>query len=100
MNDAALVGIVNCSSELLDKRHGYRSRPWLAELIRQTSAFHEFQREERQSADLPHFKDLHDIGMLQPSNGVGFRTKARRLFRQATQLRQQNLQSHPAVRPV
>src|SRR5260370_15493463 len=100
MDDAALVSIVNCSSELLDKPDGFGSWPRLAELIRQASACHQLQREERQSVDLADFKDLHDIGMLQPSNGVGFRAKARRLFRQATQLRQQNLQSHPAVRPV
>src|SRR5437762_10459614 len=83
MNDAALVGIVNCSSELLDKRHGYRSRPRLAELVRQASTFHQLQREEGQPVDFPDFKDLHNIGMLQSSDSVCFRAKARRLFRQA-----------------
>jgi len=76
MHDAALVGGVYGAGECFDQFGGVSSDgPCACQEFRKAAAGDVFHRKERFAVDLSDFKDLHEVGMLQPGGCLRFGAK-------------------------
>ena len=82
VDDAALVGVVHGAGQRLDQGGGVARRLRRAvELLLQAAAVEIFQREIRLAVVLADLVNLHDVGVLQPGDGLGLDLEAQQRLR-------------------
>jgi hypothetical protein len=68
------------AGQRLDQRGGFARRLRLSlDPLRQAAALHPFEGKKRPSSRLLHLEDLHNVGMLQPRDGLRLATEAREI---------------------
>jgi hypothetical protein len=94
MDHALLVGAVHGGGEGLHQNGCViRGQRRAVEPVRQAAASAKFEREERQALVLAHLEHLHDVGMLQPGDGLGLGAKAGQVGAAGVPPRQDHLES-------
>ena len=98
VQDLPLVRVVNGSSQAFRDSCGLSGRNGFAiEVPAQRAALHVFEHAKWSAANLAHFKDLNDVGMLESGHGFDFRTKPRDLRFGSTAIRKDHLDGDVAL---
>src|SRR5262245_30048667 len=79
MEDAAVVRMLNAAGQAFDKSGGLAHRRQAgAQLAREVAAGDILEREKRPALVLADLVDLHDVRVLEASDGFGLAAKARK----------------------
>src|SRR6266849_1631874 len=82
MDDTLLVGCVDRSRQGFHQSGRLLHRHWdAAQVVRQAAPFYQLQREKWMAPLLADFINLHNVGMLQTGDGLGFLAEAGDFFR-------------------